>query len=394
MGNKRLTINLFATIISYSTTVIISFVLTPYLVNTLGKEVYGFYPLANNFVNYMAIITIALNSMASRFITIEMFKGDKKKANIYFSSIFFSNVFLSGFLFILMSVIIIFLDNILQIPTDLIKSIKILFSLVFISMLINLISNVFSVAVFLKNRIDIRSYIDIVQGVLRLSLYLLMFYFFKPSITYIGIVSLVLSITYFFNHYSATKYLAPELNIRFKFFDFNAVLEILSSGIWNSLSQLGGTLLSGTTILMANILLGAKSAGEYSLVQTVPVFINGIISMLTSIFLPVITQKYANNDISGLVTEIKKSQRILGLVTNIPIVIFMVIGKEFFSLWVPGEDAAKLQVLSVLTVIHLIIVGVVWPISNLNTVMNRVKTPAIFLIINGIEIFPESAGKV
>ena len=65
MGNNRLTINLISNIISYSSTILISFVLTPYLINTLGKEAYSFYPLANNFVNFMGILTLALNSMAN-----------------------------------------------------------------------------------------------------------------------------------------------------------------------------------------------------------------------------------------------------------------------------------------------------------------------------------------
>lgn len=384
MGNRRLTINLFATVVSYSTTVLISFVLTPYLVETLGKEVYGFYPLANNFVNYISIVTVALNSMASRFITIEIVKDNKRKGNIYFSSVFFSNVILSIFIFIVSSIIVIFLDKILQIPLNLIISIKVLFSFVFLSMIINLVSNVFNVAVFIKNRIDIRSYIDMGQGLLRVVLYFLLFTFLKPSIVYVGIVSVILSFTYFISHYYAKKCLAPELRIKREYFDFNSVKEILSSGIWNSLSQLGGTLLSGTTILLANILLGARAAGEYSLVLTVPTFINGIISMLTSIFIPTITQEYANDNVNGLVSEVKKAQRIMGMITNIPIVVFIVVGKDFFSLWVPGESAEKLQVLSILTILHLIIVGVVWPVSNLNTVMNRVKTPAVFLIINGI----------
>ena len=70
---------------------------TPYLISNLGKDVYSFFPLANNFVNYMSIVIIALNSMAARFISIEIFKSNNVKAQEYISSIFISNVFLSEF---------------------------------------------------------------------------------------------------------------------------------------------------------------------------------------------------------------------------------------------------------------------------------------------------------
>ena len=84
-NEKRQTIiNLTAKTISYGTTMAISFFLTPYLVAKIGKVAYSFYPMANNFVNYMGVITIALNSMASRFITIALTKGDKKKSKRIF----------------------------------------------------------------------------------------------------------------------------------------------------------------------------------------------------------------------------------------------------------------------------------------------------------------------
>ena len=81
-SKKQLSINLIANVAAYSVNIIISFFMTPYLIRVLGKEAYSFYPIANNFVQYMGIITVALNSMASRFITIELAKGNDYKANV------------------------------------------------------------------------------------------------------------------------------------------------------------------------------------------------------------------------------------------------------------------------------------------------------------------------
>lgn len=70
MNTKRLLINLIASITSLVLSLTISFFLTPFVVSTVGTEAYGFVSLANNFVGYAQIFTLALNSMASRFITI------------------------------------------------------------------------------------------------------------------------------------------------------------------------------------------------------------------------------------------------------------------------------------------------------------------------------------
>ena len=99
-------LNFVTSIISMIVSLGISFVLTPYLIENLGKEAYAFYPIANNFVSYMTIITMTLNSMASRFITIEISRQNKKKAQEYFSSVLGANIVLASLLLIPMICIV------------------------------------------------------------------------------------------------------------------------------------------------------------------------------------------------------------------------------------------------------------------------------------------------
>lgn len=388
MGNKKqLSVNLIANIASYSVNIVISFFLTPYLIRVLGKEAYSFYPIANNFVQYMSIITIALNSMASRFITIEIAKKNMHRANVYFSSVFYSNIVLSAFLLIPMSASVIFLDKLLNIPLDLVVSIKILFLLVFISMLINILSSVFSIAVFAKNRIDLRSLADIIHSFLKLILYVVLFYLFVPNIIYVGVISVVLAIVTYLIHLGYTKKLLPDIKISSKYFELKSVMEILSSGIWNSVNQIGSALMFSLSIVYCNVLISTEAGGEYSIIQTIPNFINGIISTLAAVFIPSVTQTYATKSTAEVIDEIKMSQKIMGVITNVPIVVFMVIGMDFYKLWVPGENALRLHILSILSIFHLLFIGVTWTVSNLNTVLNKVKVPALYLIGSGVVNF-------
>ena len=93
MGNgKRLAINMVATIVAFVVNMGISFFLSPYVIEHVGVDAYGFVSLANNFVNYASIITLALNSMAGRFITIAIHKGNKEEANKYFNSVLLANI--------------------------------------------------------------------------------------------------------------------------------------------------------------------------------------------------------------------------------------------------------------------------------------------------------------
>ena len=381
---KQTAINLIAKIISYGTTYLIAFFLTPYLVEKIGSEAYSFYPIANNFTSYMSIITIALNSMASRFITIALTKNEKKKANTYFASIFFGNVFMSALLLIPMTIIVIFLDSILNIPLDLIISIKLLFSLVFISMIINLLTNVFGVSFFSQNRIDLNSICDIVIGITRVVLYIILFLFFEPSIIYVGIVAFVVALLTFFLQFSFSKQLLPEMKISFSFFDRNAIKEVFSSGIWNSVNQVGTVLMSTIGLFMCNTLYGSVEAGVYSVALTIPSFMNGIVSMLCSTFLPTLTIKYALGDRKEILNHVHITQSVVGIIDCVPIAVFMAVGSNFFKLWTPSVDNNKVQVLSMFAIGYLLVTSVSWPLSNLNIVMNRVKIPALVMLGTGV----------
>ena len=85
--NKQLTINLVSSILAFIINMGISFFLTPYITKNIGVEAYGFVSLGTQFINYASLVTIALNSMAGRFITIEIHKKNWESANKYFNSV-------------------------------------------------------------------------------------------------------------------------------------------------------------------------------------------------------------------------------------------------------------------------------------------------------------------
>ena len=93
-ANRQLAVNLIAQIASFLVSFGISFFVTPYVTNKLGSDAYGFITLADNFVNYASLITIALNSMASRFITIKIYENKMDEANVYFNSVLIGNTIL------------------------------------------------------------------------------------------------------------------------------------------------------------------------------------------------------------------------------------------------------------------------------------------------------------
>lgn len=97
-NNKQIAKNIFFNVGSFGVNLFISFFFTPYLIRVVGKEAYGFFPLVNNIIGYSNIVTVAIGSMAGRFITMHLYKDDIEGANSYFNSALVANIVISIFL--------------------------------------------------------------------------------------------------------------------------------------------------------------------------------------------------------------------------------------------------------------------------------------------------------
>ena len=95
-NNRQIAKNLFFNGSTFIINFIISFIFTPYLIRTVGKEAYSFFPLVNNIIGYSSILTTAVGSMAGRFITMRIYKEDMEGANVYLNSMWVTNLLLSA----------------------------------------------------------------------------------------------------------------------------------------------------------------------------------------------------------------------------------------------------------------------------------------------------------
>ena len=106
MDKKRLAVNMAAQLLAFAVNMGISFFLARIIEEQIGENTYGFVTLANQFVLYAQIVVSALNTMASRFVTIHIHRGEKQTASEYFSSIFFGNV-LMAVIFLIQALVIV-----------------------------------------------------------------------------------------------------------------------------------------------------------------------------------------------------------------------------------------------------------------------------------------------
>lgn len=383
MNTRQLAINMIFSVIAFVLNLGISFFITPYITNQFGSEAYGFVKLANDFSSYASLFSIALNSMASRYLMLELSRGKTEDARKYYSSILLANVVLAIILFIPSAVCVVYLERLLDISIALITEVKLTFSITFVSFLINLVFSTHSNCFFLTNMLNISSIRDALSNIIRVITIIFLFLMISPKISYVAFGGLVSTLFIVIFNIYYTKRLTPELQFRVSDFDWQKLLRVLSSGIWNSITKLSQIFSSGLDLVVTNLFIGAIEMGYLAVAKTVPQVIVSFNATIANAFSPNMMDLYAKGDMEQLQKTAKTAMKFMCLFVTIPNAILITMGKEFYQLWVPDQPADLLCMLSVLTVINSCVTGPITPLYQLFTITNKVKESSLVLIIYG-----------
>lgn len=381
--NQQSALNIAASIAVVAINVVINFALSPYIVAHLGVEANGYITLANNFVSYIALVTMALNSMAGRFILIDHRKGNQQSANEYYSSVLLGDWILAAIFFLPMLLFVVFIDSIIRVPSEFLLDTRILFSIVFFNYILQLCIPQWQTATYCTNNLYLRSLKNALSAFVRAVAIYLLFLLLPPHSYYVAIAATLMSIVSISMDYAFYKRLMPELQWRLSWFRLGKVKELISSGIWNTISQCGNLLLEGLDILIANILINPIASGVLALSKIVPNMIHQITGTVATTYGPRLTYLYADGKKEEMEHEIKNNIMVVSVLANIPIGAFIAFGSSFFTLWVPSQDALQLTILSGLSLLGMLFAGLSQCFVNIFGVVNRLKLNSLAVIGSG-----------
>lgn len=384
MLDRRFSINLVATVTAFVINVGIGFLLTPFIVRHLGIEAYGFFGLANEFIGYVQIFAIALNSMAARYITIAIYQNDETKTQQYFSSLFFADLIVSLALLVPSIFVIAFLGRLINISPELVPDVSLLWMFMFASFFVSIIDTAFSVATFAKNRLDLVSLRKIESSLLRVAVLVGAFYFLTPRVWYLGLATLLMNVYILAADLYYTRKLLPQVHISRRFFAASRVRDLVASGFWNSFTRLSDIFSRGLDLLITNLFIGGVAMGSLSVSRLLPGQILSLFAVIAGVFAPEFTILFAKGDKQAMLGQINGSIKLLGCFSCIPMAILFAYGDTFYSLWLPTQNARLLQTLSILNCFSYVFALPLEGLWNIFTAMNKVKTTSLFLFANSI----------
>lgn len=390
MQSKKSTlINIFSALITLGVQMFISFWLSPFVVGKLGEEAYGFINLANNFVSYASLVSVAINSMACRYISVEYNSNRIKDAKSYFCSVFVANCFLYGIILILSLLFIGKMELIINISPILITQVKITFLLSFINMGTSLIGTVYTAAAFTTGQMHYNSLVQIISNIVKSVLIFALFTILPAKVYYLSAATLVAGIATLIGNYKVTKKLFEDFQINKKLFDFTKLKTLVKSGFWVLISNISNLLLNGLDLLFSNWFINNAIMGRLSLAKQIPLALSNALGVFSNIFSSALTKVFASNGNNSLIDEANGQLKILTILFTVPYAGIIVFGYDFLLLWLKNTNYTTSQyieiyILMILVFLDIIISTYMYSIHSIFIAIDKVRIYSIILLISSI----------
>ncbi|MBQ7943067.1 MAG: oligosaccharide flippase family protein, partial [Lachnospiraceae bacterium] len=385
--NKQTIKNIFINILSFLVQFLSNLILTPLIVSKIGAIAYGYLGIANDFIMYASVLATVFNSVAARFIANSYYKKDWNTANCFFNSLIVANSMIAIVITLCGVVIVSGLEFILNIPEELLFDVKITFGLVILSYIVNLVTTIFTTSAFIMNRMDIQGARNILNYIIRLLLILICFRFISVKIYWVAFATFLANIFIALFNVKLTSSLTPCLKLDLKCVKMQYVVEVGKTGVWMTLTNISVILLNGIDLMVANRFLGEYDMGLLSVARLLPNNVTSAISMLGPVFTPVFVVCFAERDFVKLAKKIIESINYMAFIFVVPIIGFIVLSCDFYSLWqtsLNDDEIIIVSILSSVSVFKSLFDALTISLAQISVVSNKVKLPVLISLACGV----------
>ncbi|HIF9170564.1 TPA: lipopolysaccharide biosynthesis protein [Photobacterium damselae] len=380
--NKQILKNIFFNGIGFITNIVIMLMLTPYLVNSLGVIGYGFIPLAAIFTSYIGIVTESLTISINQNLTKAYHNKNEQGVKEVYNTAIISVLIIIIIFSLLLIYPIIHLDEIISIPLELDREVKLLFLMLIGSFLLSLITAVNSVAMYANNRVDLMQVNNLIRNIFRALFIAFLFHINDKNLVSVGVATLIGNIFSFLYSWFYKNKLISYMNFSYKFFNKAKVKNISNMGLWLLINQLGFVLFMKVDLLIINKMLGADQAGYYSIATQFNDVLRTFAGIISGVLGPAILILYSQNKLNNMINMTSSFIKFLSISISIPIVIICVWSEDILKYWMGDEYIFLSPLIWVLTLPLIINIGI-QPLFSIQVAMNKIKIPALMNVLFG-----------
>ncbi len=345
---KRLVKGSFLRGVDFFSQAAVSLFLTPFIIHSLGDQMYGLWVFVGAFIGYYGLMDLGLETAIQRYISKSIGSNEPGEVNKII------NTALSIFSIIgLVALLISF--AIAYIAPFLIKNItdKVLFSklvlILGINFSIGLPLRVFSAVLSSNIRYDLNTAIELLKLILRTAL-IIFFINSGHGIVALALITSLFDLSGYFARYFIVKKLFKYIVISREFFSKQVAKLLFSYSVYVLVSKIANQLRYNISSLVIVFFLGLNMVTMYSIGSRLVIYSIELVTAIVGIFIPVFSQYEASNDLDLLQEKFLLTTKVSSYFSILVGGIVIILGLPFIRRWVGSDYAAAYPVLVILMI--------------------------------------------
>lgn len=352
--SNRFLRNISTNTASYLVQVVTVFFMSPFIVSSLGKEIYGVWSLLISLTGYMSMVDMGVRVTTGRYLNFYLGKNQIDKAG--------QSVAASYAIYTLLSVIVlgaslviawIFPQIFPKTPLHYLPEIRIAIPLLALSIWLSFYNATDTQLLVAAHRYDLCSASAIMTSLIRAGVIVTVL---KLGYGMVGlaIVQVSLQLLQWLQIRFWAKRYGAQVKIKIRDITRETVKELFSFGGWSFVRITAVNLLSYTGSVLVGVFLGATAVAYFSIGLMFVDYANNLVGQVTSVTNPEFSQRAGANDKESLLNLLYRVTRISAFI-SIPLYLGIVyLSGGFINLWMGPGFHPSAQVAIILASIALL----------------------------------------
>lgn len=342
--------NAFFSSLSWFLPILLSFLLTPYIVHELGNEAYGILALVWSVVGYFALLDLGMENAVVKYVAEHNGRGEIDETNrvVGVALLVFIVVGVVGGLVIL-ALASPLSTSWLKVPPALERPAYLAFCLAGAGFLFTMVVRLFTAIPNGLNRYDITSLVNVAMGALTTLGTALLLYLERGLVEVVALNTL-LPVATIFLYRIIIKRVFPEIRVS-PSKGFSTFKRILHFGMYNMMSRIAYIVVHQVDRLVIGALLGVGLVTYYVVPFTIVGRITALTNRIAVVIFPAVSELHGQADSTKIADLYLTSSRIIFVVGSALCIPLLVFGPRLLSLWMGadfGEVAGNVMVLTTL----------------------------------------------
>lgn len=325
----------------FALTLVVTFLLSPFIVGTLGKPAYGVWSLLMAVAGYMGVLDLGIRSSVGRHIFLYLGKGDRRgvdetiRAGLGFFAVVGAGIILFGL--VLGAV---FPHVFQSIPDDQRATVRWLLPLLAANLLITAGSSIFSSVLAAHDRFDLTRGVDLLVLVARTTAIILLL---RAGAGLAGLAAATVggNVLACLGNYALARWVHRELRVWPLHFSRARARELMGFGLLAFISSISVRIIGQTDLLVMEWAENVEAVAIYAIGAMGIYYSQSLLGQITGTFFPAVQRAVAAGDMDSARWYYWRQAR-LALIFGLPMYVgVLFFARPFIQVWMGDEIGAE-----------------------------------------------------